>query len=90
MKQKIGITVEIEIKIQDNFWIQDNFRGPKGATRVGAERDTAFTTIRPQDIQINELFRKYSPEPVLVILDVTSSAVSTGKGLPMEAYDLTL
>lgn len=42
--------------------------------------------IKPQDLQVNELFRKYTPEPVLVILEVGAGNTNDGKQLPMEAY----
>eukprot|EP00002_Diphylleia_rotans_P001208 TRINITY_DN1066_c0_g1_i3.p1 TRINITY_DN1066_c0_g1~~TRINITY_DN1066_c0_g1_i3.p1 ORF type:complete len:292 (-),score=80.25 TRINITY_DN1066_c0_g1_i3:223-1098(-) len=38
--------------------------------------------IRPTDIEINEVFRKYVPNPLLVIIDVQPREL----GLPTEAY----
>jgi len=39
--------------------------------------------IKPSDLQIHELYRKYCPEPVLVVMDVQPKTVEE---LPMEAY----
>jgi 26S proteasome regulatory subunit N8 len=38
--------------------------------------------IRPNDLDINELFRKYCREPVLVVIEPKSSEL----GLPTKAY----
>jgi 26S proteasome regulatory subunit N8 len=39
--------------------------------------------IRPNDIEINELFKKYAPDPVLVTIDVNPV---DELGIPTEAY----
>merc|ERR1712113_1313981 len=38
--------------------------------------------IKPSDLNIHELYRRYCPEPVLVVMDVQPKALE----LPMEAY----
>ncbi|KAJ2411961.1 proteasome regulatory particle subunit [Coemansia sp. RSA 2530] len=38
--------------------------------------------LRSSDLQINELFKKYTPNPVLVVIDVQPKAI----GLPTNAY----
>merc|ERR1711972_444097 len=38
--------------------------------------------IRPADLSIHELFRRYCPEPILVVMDVQPKDIE----LPMEAY----
>ena len=38
--------------------------------------------LRSSDLQINELFKAYNPNPVLVIIDVKPSDI----GLPTDAY----
>ncbi|KAJ3139781.1 proteasome regulatory particle subunit [Physocladia obscura] len=38
--------------------------------------------LRPSDLEINELFKRYVPNPVLVIIDVKQSSL----GIPTDAY----
>lgn len=38
--------------------------------------------IRPADLEINELFRRYTPNPVLVIIEVQPKEL----GIPTKAY----
>ncbi|KAJ2684194.1 proteasome regulatory particle subunit, partial [Coemansia spiralis] len=38
--------------------------------------------LRSSDLQINELFKKYTPNPVLVVIDVQPKVI----GLPTNAY----
>ena len=38
--------------------------------------------IRPADLEINELFRRYTPNPVLVIIEVQPKDL----GIPTKAY----
>jgi 26S proteasome regulatory subunit N8 len=38
--------------------------------------------IRPSDLEINELFRRYTPNPVLVIIEVQPKDL----GIPTKAY----
>jgi 26S proteasome regulatory subunit N8 len=38
--------------------------------------------LRPSDLLINELFRQYNPNPVLVVIDVQPTDIS----LPTDAY----
>lgn len=40
--------------------------------------------IRPHDIEINDVFRKYTPNPVFVIIDVQEKSESMG--IPSEGY----
>jgi len=44
---------------------------------------TTGTRFKPHDIEINELFRKYCNNPVLVVIDVEQSDALS---LPTEAY----
>jgi 26S proteasome regulatory subunit N8 len=38
--------------------------------------------LRASDLEINELFKRYTPNPVLVVIDVQPTA----QGLPTAAY----
>ena len=38
--------------------------------------------LRPSDLEINELFKRYTPTPVLVIIDVQPKLL----GIPTDAY----
>jgi len=43
---------------------------------------TTGPKIKPSDIAIHELYRRYCPEPVMIVMDVLPKE----EGLPMEAY----
>jgi 26S proteasome regulatory subunit N8 len=38
--------------------------------------------LRPSDLEINELIKRYTPNPVLVVIDVQPKDI----GLPTDAY----
>ncbi|MDP2435547.1 MAG: hypothetical protein Q8P67_07375, partial [archaeon] len=42
--------------------------------------------IRPADIEINEVFRRYTPNPVLVIIDVRGPEHGSTLDIPTKAY----
>ena len=51
---------------------------------VGWYHTSPNPKLKPNDLQINDLIRRFTPQPVLVVIDV--QCLRKSLGLPCEAY----
>lgn len=42
--------------------------------------------LRSSDLEINEVIKRYTPKPVMVIVDVRPDGERAGGGIPTDAY----